>query len=111
MRLRFCGNHSSPLDGSDERYLLQDPHIPPEVSLERHRAWIRSKLVGNPQATEHYSATWLKEQGMIGVYSIERDDYGMRHPELVVNYEGPLFQWSGSRWETVNQLRLVSQWG
>ena len=60
MKLKWITNTYVPNDGRE------DP--------ERHRQWLKDKIIGEPKASEKYTVEQLKEMGLVGVYVKEEGD-------------------------------------
>mgnify|MGYP001573658568 CR=1 FL=1 len=97
MILRYCGNTYDPREPDYQRHIVRSFHEwsgdVEDHSVKHHNQWIRSKLIGDPGATDTYTTEQLSGMKMVGVYMEEVDDYGKAHPELVVDYHGELFQY------------------
>lgn len=106
LQLRFCGNTYDPRKPDSERHIRYDWNEHPDVSLERHRLHIRSKLIGKPQGSDVYTVEELEQQSYVGLYRFITDKEELiREAQYMVEYNGPLYEWvSRTGWIKLNLL-------
>lgn len=67
--MKFLTNTRDPKDKHAKMYVARSIHETPEEAWAHHVAWLKDKVIGEPQATEAYTVEQLKELGLVGVYS------------------------------------------
>lgn len=67
--LRFLSNTHDPKDKNARMYVARRFDETQEEAWRNHLAWLKGKVIGEPQATEAYTVAQLKEMGMVGVYA------------------------------------------
>jgi len=43
-----------------------------EEEWRQHMDWIKSNLIGRPQASKHYTVEQLEDMGLVGIYAEEK---------------------------------------
>ena len=67
--LRFLSNTHDPKDKNARMYVYRRFDETQEEAWRNHLAWLKGKVIGDPQATEAYTVAQLKEMGLVGVYA------------------------------------------
>jgi len=95
-RLRFYSNISDPRVPNYERYIWRRGKQTLEEAISIHHKWLRSKVIGEPKIS-------YANQGYVGVYGFEMDEYAKNDPTVMVDYQGWLMYWNQSRacWVTL----------
>jgi hypothetical protein len=47
----------------------EDPQRAHELAVQRHRKWLKGKIISKPKGTRHFGVRELLRRGMIGVYA------------------------------------------
>lgn len=68
--MKFLTNTHDPKDKNAKMYVARRVHETQEEAWRHHLDWLKDKVIGEPQATEHYTVGELKEMGLVGVYAI-----------------------------------------
>lgn len=71
MTLVFLSNTYNPNAEDAFTYVRRRPHETPTEAWQHKLEWLSDKIIGEPQATEHYTVEQLKAMNMVGVYSKE----------------------------------------
>jgi hypothetical protein len=69
--LKWITNHHP-----DERNVIIEFGQSREEAVRHQREWLRDKVIGEPQGTEHYTVEKLKAMGLVGVYVEEGESNG-----------------------------------
>lgn len=74
MSLVFLTNTHDPNDKRAEMHVDYRPlqETRREAWL-RHLEWLKDKVVGEPQATKHYTVEQLKEMKLVGIYMYQAE--------------------------------------
>ena len=80
--------------------------------IRYHYQWLHAKLIGRPQPLHDGRRP---QHDMVGLYTVELDDYAREHPDVIVDYFGPLWRWVhlpgiSTSWEKLPTFSLVDEW-
>jgi hypothetical protein len=88
MLLRSCGNTGDPHCPDLKDFARSSIYETEEQRRERRSDWLSDKVLGDPQPNKNLTIQQMKDNHMVGVYSLTIDDFARQHPELVVEYSG-----------------------
>ena len=67
-KLKWLSNIRDPKLPNQKRYIIRQWDETPEDALYWYNKWLEGKVIGEPKASDTYSALEMIEMGLVGVY-------------------------------------------
>jgi hypothetical protein len=67
-KMKFLSNTHDPKDPLADMYVERSFHETQAEAVAHWREWLKGKVIGDPQASDFYTVSELKEMGLVGVY-------------------------------------------
>lgn len=72
--LKWVSNTYDPKAKDAKMFVFRMPDETQEHAWRTYLQWLNGKVIGEPQATDHYTVEQLKAMGLVGVY-VQVEDY------------------------------------